>query len=87
VNHQNINDIDFRAFFKNGEYEVVKFPNVQVFDEEGLIGRAYSSSYVPAEDTEAGKQFLPLLQALFEKYNNNRTVMFRYETEVYTGKV
>jgi ubiquinone/menaquinone biosynthesis C-methylase UbiE len=32
VNHQNIGNIDFEAFFKDGKYEVKKFPNVQVFD-------------------------------------------------------
>ena len=33
VNHRNINEIDFKAFFKDGLYQAVKYPNVQVFDE------------------------------------------------------
>ena len=41
VNHQNVNDIDFTAFFKEGNYKLKKFPNKQLFDEEGLIGRAF----------------------------------------------
>ena len=87
VNHRNIGDINFKAFFKDGLYEVVKYPNVQVFDEEGLLGRAFSSSYVPAEDTEEGKKFKTLLKALFAKYNTEGKVSFYYQTEVYLGQV
>jgi len=87
VNHRNIRDIDFKAFFKDGVYTVTKYTNVQVFDEAGLIGRAYSSSYVPAEGTEAGKKFLPLLKAIFKKYNVEGTVNFQYQTEIYLGEV
>lgn len=87
VNHRNINDINFRAFFKDGEYEAIKYPNVQVFDEAGLLGRAFSSSYVPAEDTSEGKKFKKLLKGLFARYNQNGKVSFHYQTEVYVGKV
>ena len=87
VNHQNLANIDFKAFFKDGEFTLVKYPNQQIFDEEGLIGRAYSSSYVPALDTEAGKQFLPMIKELFAKYNKNGKVAFKYQTEIYLGEV
>lgn len=87
VNHQNITDINFRVFFKNGIYKVKKFPNVQVFDEEGLIGRAYSSSYVPPQGTEKGELFLKLLKELFACYNQNGQITFKYETEIYLGEV
>jgi len=87
VNHRNISDINFKAFFKDGLYEAVKYPNVQVFDEEGLLGRAFSSSYVPAEGTDEGKEFGDLLKALFGKYNTDGKVSFYYQTEVYLGKV
>ena len=71
VNHQNINDIDFKAFFRDGKYELKKFPNEQVFDEHGLIGRAFSSSYVPPQGSEKGEIFLKLLKELFARYNHN----------------
>ncbi len=87
VNHQNVNDIDFKAFFKNGNYQLKKFPNKQVFDEQGLIGRAFSSSYVPPGDSDEGKKFLAMLKDVFRKYNVDGKVVFRYDTEVYTGKV
>jgi ubiquinone/menaquinone biosynthesis C-methylase UbiE len=87
VNHQNVKDIDFKAFFKDGEYQLKKFPNEQVFDEQGLIGRAFSSSYVPSEDTEDGQKFLAMLKDIFNKYNVDGKVVFSYQTEVYTGEV
>lgn len=87
VNHQNITDIDFKAFFKDGVYKLKKFPNEQVFDEDGLIGRAYSSSYVPPQGTEKGEVFLKLLKELFARYNKNGHISFKYETEIYLGEV
>ncbi|WP_428329846.1 class I SAM-dependent methyltransferase [Mucilaginibacter sp.] len=87
VNHRNITEINFKAFFKNGEYQIAKYPNSQVFDEDGLMGRAFSSSYVPAQNSESGKNFRTLLKAIFDKYNTDGKVSFHYETEIYFGKV
>lgn len=87
VNHQNISDIDFKAFFKDGVYEVKKVPNIQVFDEGGLIGRAFSSSYVPPQGSDKGEQFLKLLKGLFNRYNNYGKISFHYQTEIYLGEV
>ena len=87
VNHQQLTDKDFLAFYQDGDYEFVTFPNEQVFDEEGLIGRAQSSSYVPAGDTPEGQLFVTALKALFHKYQQDHCVRFIYQTEVYTGRV
>jgi SAM-dependent methyltransferase len=87
VNHRNIRDIDFKAFFKDGVYLAVKFPNVQVFDEAGFLGRAYSSSYVPAEGTEEGEKFRELLKEIFALYHQNGKVSFHYQTEIYLGEL
>jgi len=87
VNHRRIGDINFKAFFKNGIYQAVKYPNVQVFDEAGLMGRAYSSSYVPAEGTVEGEKFRELLKDIFNKYNTDGQVKFYYQTEIYLGMV
>lgn len=87
VNHRNISDNDLKAPFRNGEYKAVYYPNIQIFDEDGLMGRAFSSSYVPPEGTGEGENFRQLLKGIFEKYNKNETVSFHYITEVYLGKV
>jgi ubiquinone/menaquinone biosynthesis C-methylase UbiE len=87
VNHQNLVDADFAKFYKSGNYTLNKYPNLQVFNEEGFIGRAYSSSYVPPKETEQGKLFLKSLEILFEKFSVDGTVNFHYETELYLGKI
>jgi ubiquinone/menaquinone biosynthesis C-methylase UbiE len=87
VNHQNLTETDFANFYRDGKYKLVKFPNFQVFNLEQLTGRAFSSSYVPAQGTEEGKAFSVLLKALFDQYQTNGTVMFRYDTEIYLGRV
>jgi len=87
VNHRNIKDIDFKAFFKDGEYQVIKYPSKQVFDEAGLMGRVFSSSYVPVESSAEGEKFREALKGIFDKYNKNGLVTFYYQTEIYLGKV
>ncbi|HVV55630.1 MAG TPA: class I SAM-dependent methyltransferase [Mucilaginibacter sp.] len=87
VNHQNLSETDFVRFFKDGEYRLEKFHNQQVFGLEEFKGRAFSSSYVPAEESEAGHHFGALLDELFDTYQKKGKVVFRYNTEVYWGKV
>lgn len=87
VNHRNLKDADFKAFFRNSEYQYVAFPNVQVFDKEGFLGRAFSSSYVPLEGTQEGDGFKKQLSGIFDNYNTDGTVNFHYQTEIYLGKV
>jgi len=87
VNHRNISEDALKAFFRNGEYKLETYPNIQVFDEDGFLGRAFSSSYVPPEGTEAGEKFRELLKDVFAKYNRHGKVNFHYHTEVYLGKV
>jgi len=87
VDHQHLKGVNFEQFFKDGEYTLAKFLNQQVFDYESLAGRAFSSSYVPAENTEDGLEFARLLKEIFDLYNQDNQVVFKYETEVYLGKV
>lgn len=87
INHQNLTEADFVAFYHNGKYSLAKFSNYQVFNFAQLAGRAFSSSYVPAEDTPEGHMFSIQLKAIFDQYQTNGTVMFRYDTEVYLGKL
>jgi ubiquinone/menaquinone biosynthesis C-methylase UbiE len=87
INHQNLIEADFVAFYHGGKYKLVKFSNYQVFNFDQLAGRAFSSSYVPAEDTPEGHQFNIQLKAIFDQYQTNGTVMFRYDTEVYLGRL
>jgi SAM-dependent methyltransferase len=87
VNHQNLTKTDFENFYSDGKYQLVKFRNEQVFNLEQLTGRAFSSSYLPAQDTDAGKKLSVLLKELFDWYQTDGNVTFRYDTEVYLGMV
>jgi hypothetical protein len=75
------------AFYKDNHYTLAKFPNKQVFDFAGLAGRAFSSSYVPLQDTNTVKGFAILLKAIFDEHQENGQIQFYYETEVYLGQV
>lgn len=58
------------------------FENEQAMDKEGLLGRAFSASYVP----KAGELFITLktaLDELFEKYQKDGQVIMKYATSVY----
>jgi SAM-dependent methyltransferase len=85
VNHQNLNEADFQAFYKEGQYTRRCFPNNQIFDEAGLIGRAFSASYIPPAHTIAGQELREELKALFRQYSVDGTVCIKYMTEVYLG--
>lgn len=87
VNHQQLKGVNFQSFFKDGKYTLSKFANKQTFDYEGLSGRAFSSSYVPAEHTDAGIEFAHLLKELFNQHQINGQIEMKYETEIYLGKV
>lgn len=87
VSHLNLTDADFANFYRDGKYKLVKFPNYQVFGFEQLAGRAFSSSYVPSPDTDAGHEFSRQLKILFDQYQTKGTVKFSYETEIYLGGI
>lgn len=62
---------------------LVRFPNVQRLDREGLRGRARSASYVPKTGA-AGERFVELLDALFDRFvDASGHVTLVYDTEVY----
>ena len=86
-NHQNLNDVNFAAFFKDGQYTLHKFANMQSFDAEGLAGRAFSSSYVPAPETAEGVEFALLLKGVFDNHQVDGRVNFTYQTQVYLGQL
>jgi len=87
VNHQNLTKTEFENFYRDGKYTRFTFPNVQVFNLEQLTGRAFSSSYLPAQESEAGRALGIRLKDIFDRYQTNGSVIFRYVTEVYLGRV
>jgi SAM-dependent methyltransferase len=61
------------------------FPNVQIFDLEGLRGRLLSSSYAPAAGTPGHGPMLADLERLFGAHQRDGRVAFEYDTRVFLG--
>jgi SAM-dependent methyltransferase len=61
------------------------FRHFQVLDEEGVLGRAFSTSYVPHEGVEAEK-LAAALRAVFARHQSNGQVVLRYVCSVYVGR-
>ncbi|MDP5275772.1 class I SAM-dependent methyltransferase [Chengkuizengella axinellae] len=87
INHQNIGEQEFSTFFNHQGYKVFTCPNYQLFNFEQLKGRLLSSSYSPTPGDQNYEIIMGKLQALFDLYNENGKVTFRYNTEIYYGGV
>jgi SAM-dependent methyltransferase len=82
VRHDNITDDEIAAFFKQG-YKKASFENEQIFDFDGLRGRMFSSSYMPAEGSERGREVEQKLRILFDKHAENGKIRVSYDTNVF----
>lgn len=80
------NEDVLRAFFGSAGFREERFYNEQVFDWQGLKGRALSSSYIPASGPE-GDAFMAELQKLFAEHNQDGRVAFVYNTQLFYGKI
>lgn len=69
--------------FEDGR--VREFFNEQTIDEEGLLGRAFSTSYTPKEG-EAALKLEEDLRALFKECATRGSVTIRYATSVYSAR-
>lgn len=75
----------FDDFFTT--YGIDHFSSAQVFDYDGLAGRALSSSYAPRPGHPAYEPLLTALRNLFEQNENNGQIPFVYCSEVVVGIV
>lgn len=86
VRHENIDDETLKNFYDKG-YETKTFYNEQVFDFDSLKGRLLSSSYSPTEDMEGFNPMIKKLKEIFDEDNETGSVIFPYDTIVYSGKI
>jgi SAM-dependent methyltransferase len=63
----------------------VVFRHAQSVDEEGMLGRAFSSSYAPHKPAQA-EAFAAALRAAFARFQHDGRVVLRYETAVYVAR-
>jgi SAM-dependent methyltransferase len=68
-----------------GDPQVARFPNAQVLDEDGLVGRALSSSYAP-KDRAGRESFAGAMRELFGRFARDGHVILRYHTSVYLAR-
>lgn len=80
-------DADFSDFFLNGVFEHKSFPNNINMDVQEFVGRNLSSSYSPRKGKPGYIPYIDLLKRLFEKYEQNGTVLIPMTTHSYIGKV
>jgi SAM-dependent methyltransferase len=85
VRHDNITEAEIAGFF-DGTFQHAKFDNIQVFDLDGLKGRLFSSSYMPAEGTEKGRAVEQDLRDLFTKHAAHGKIEIFYDTNVFYSK-
>lgn len=71
----------------DGRYQLDSFENLQVFDYPALAGRLLSSSYAPKAGHPRHDPMLAALRGLFDRHQVEGRVHFRYETQVYHGRL
>jgi SAM-dependent methyltransferase len=87
VNHKNIDEKIFDSFWGVEKWNSFTVENFQDFTFEGLKGRLFSSSYVPAEDHPDSAFMVNVLKKIFTRYQENGTVRFEYDTRIFYGKL
>lgn len=86
VNHRNLGEGDFQAFFE-GEYRLDRFANRQLFDLDGVLGRLNSSSYAPVAGSQAHAALTALIAREFARHAVDGVIAFNYDTLLYSGRV
>lgn len=86
VAHDNITDEELNKFL-HGRMQRATFPNEQRLDLNGLLGRAFSSSYVPGESHPNHKKVRSDLESLFDRTQQNGIVRMEYLTEIYFAPI
>ena len=67
------------------ETTLTYFGNEQVMDEEGLLGRLFSTSYAPREESLRA-QFAESARQICQRHQKNGLVAMKYKTSVYLGR-
>jgi len=84
VRHENVDEGALRTFL-GPTFTHHHLDNQQIFDYTGLEGRLLSSSYVPPEGHPNYTPMLRELRRIFDRFAQNGTVPFDYDTDVYWG--
>jgi SAM-dependent methyltransferase len=69
--------------FEDGEQAF--FPNDQILDEEGILGRALSVSYAPRDGTPA-REYADEVREIFQRFQREGKIIMRYQTSVFLAR-
>lgn len=86
VRHEHIDPETLRGFFRK-DFRTAVFPNSQVLDFDGLLGRVLSSSYMPTETDERFPAMRDELRALVAKHAENGKIELLYDTTVHYSRI
>lgn len=78
--HTGLDDI-----FGSATPHTASFPHTQLFDLEGLLGRARSSGYIPQLGAPNHANFTAQMTDLFNHHQRDGAVEFHYITRLYLG--
>ena len=73
--------------FFGGQAKKFVFPNSQVLDEEGMLGRIVSASYMPSPGSKGYDEVVEAVVTMFEDFGAGGTVTLNYDTVMHLGKV
>jgi ubiquinone/menaquinone biosynthesis C-methylase UbiE len=85
IKHRNISEQRYIDFL--GRYEEFNFPNFQIFDFAGALGRTNSSSYMPKQDDPRYPAMKAKLEQIFSECQKDGFVTMEYTTQVFAGQI
>ncbi len=87
VDHRQIDEEIMKMFLGQGYSGLRVFDNHQELDEEGILGRVLSCSYMPAPEHRNYQPMVEALKSLFEHFQQNGKVTISYKTLLYYGQL
>jgi ubiquinone/menaquinone biosynthesis C-methylase UbiE len=79
-------DEDLEKLFAK-EFKKIKCHNNVEIDFDNVLGRFMSSSYSPKTGTELYNKSFNELRKIFDKYEMDNKIIFKYEMEIYIGRI
>jgi SAM-dependent methyltransferase len=79
-------EASMREYF-GGAMQLATFPNQQIFDYDGLLGRLMSSSYAPEPGHPQHEPLLAGLRQVFDRHARDGKIVFPYLTLVYFAQL
>lgn len=84
---ENIKNSDISDFFSPNGFHLKTFPNKQVLDWDGFLGRILSTSYVPKEGQKDYDSMIKRAELIFEENHKGDIIEMFYKTKCYVGQL